>query len=102
MDIGFAIRDLRRGQNITLKEVAEKTKLSVSQLSSMETGRRKVSMDALKLIAAAIDIPVPVIVYWGSKPGELADFSKEAEKSMNDVVSRILRDRAARRHAETV
>lgn len=99
MDIGFAIRDLRRGQSITLKEVAEKTGLSVSQLSSLETGRRKVSMDALKSIAAAIDIPVPVIVYWGSQPGELAEFSEEVEQSMNKIVSRILRDRSARRHA---
>jgi len=59
--------------------------------------RRKVSIETLESISKALDIPTPLIVYWGSSPGELATFSKDVEKSMNEVIARLLRERAATR-----
>ena len=55
--LGAAIRHARRKQEVTLEQVARKSKLSVSYLSQVERDRMPPSLSALKRIAQALDIP---------------------------------------------
>ena len=54
--IGTLIRTYRRNNKITLKQMAEKTQLSVSFLSEIERGVAKPSMDSLRKIARTLEI----------------------------------------------
>ena len=60
--ISERIRDIRRKSDITLKELSEKTQLSVSFLSQVERGVCSMTLTSLKKIAAALEIPVGDLV----------------------------------------
>lgn len=52
------IRSLRNRQNLTLKELSEKTGLSVSFLSQVERGTSSLAITSLKKIADALNVPI--------------------------------------------
>lgn len=55
MDLGRALRRLRRDQGLTLAELAERTGSHVGNLSRIERGMAKPSLDLLYRMAAALD-----------------------------------------------
>jgi len=52
MKLNDRLREVRRKCDVTLLQVAEVTKLSVSYLSDLERGRAKPSLDTLERLAA--------------------------------------------------
>ena len=54
--IGRAIRDARKGQDLTLKQLARRTGLSVSLLSQIERAESSASISSLYKIAAALGL----------------------------------------------
>lgn len=52
------VRELRTGQNLTLKNLAEATGLSVSYLSDVERGRTNPSLKSVDLLADALGVSV--------------------------------------------
>ena len=55
-NFGLLIRRQRQNKNITLREMAERTSLSISFLSEIERGVAKPSMISLRKIARALEI----------------------------------------------
>lgn len=64
-EISEKIRNLRKERNLTLKELSEKTGLSVSFLSQVENNTSSLAITSLKKIADALSIP---IVYFFKSP----------------------------------
>jgi DNA-binding NtrC family response regulator len=56
--IGLKIRQLRKAQTLTLKQMARRTALSVSLLSQIERAESSASVSSLFKIAAALDVPI--------------------------------------------
>lgn len=56
MSVSEKIRSIRRGRNITLKELSEQTELSVSFLSQFEREESSITLVSLKRIAKALDL----------------------------------------------
>ena len=54
--IGRNIRDLRKGRNLTLKQMSRRTKLSVSLLSQIERAESSASVSSLFKVATALDV----------------------------------------------
>ena len=54
--IGSRIREYRQEQKLTLREVSEKTHLTVAQLSQVERGKNAASLWALARISAALKV----------------------------------------------
>ncbi len=54
--IGHNIRDLRKAKNLTLKQMARRTKLSVSLLSQIERAESSASVSSLFKVATALDV----------------------------------------------
>ena len=52
------VKYLRKQKNMTLNEIAEKTKLSVGYLSNIENCKRTPSLDTLDKIACALEIDI--------------------------------------------
>ena len=55
-EIGEKINELRSSQNMTLKDLSEKTELSVSFLSQAERGLTSIAINTLKKIADALNV----------------------------------------------
>jgi transcriptional regulator with XRE-family HTH domain len=55
--IGKKIREIRRSQHLSLREVAEKAEVSISHLSQVESGKTNPSVSSLARIANALSVP---------------------------------------------
>lgn len=53
-NIGKKIKELRRSKNMTLKEVSEKTDLSISFLSQVETSKCSITLESLRKVSEAL------------------------------------------------
>jgi transcriptional regulator with XRE-family HTH domain len=64
------LREIRQKRGVTLLQVAEAVKLSVSYLSDLERGRTKPSLDTLERLAAYYEMSVADLVSgiegWGT------------------------------------
>ena len=54
--LGAKIRQLRRGRSLTLKQLANKTTLSVSLISQIELGKSAASVSTLRKLATALGV----------------------------------------------
>lgn len=73
INIGEKMKYFRKQKNISLKTLSEATKLSSSMLSQIERGLANPSINTLKQIAAALDVP-------------LYDFFSESADTKNLIV----------------
>ncbi|KYO67299.1 helix-turn-helix domain-containing protein [Thermovenabulum gondwanense] len=62
---GSLIRQLRKNRKLSLKELAEKTGLSVSYLSEIETGKKKPSLEVVQKLADALNVSVEAFFNTG-------------------------------------
>jgi len=56
------VRELRSSKNLTLKNLAEKTGLSVSYLSDVERGNTNPSLNTIEVIADALEVSVQNLI----------------------------------------
>ncbi|MEM6712748.1 MAG: XRE family transcriptional regulator [Pseudomonadota bacterium] len=56
-EVAARLRDLRIGSGLTLREVAAATDLSISQLSKLETGAARLTVDLALRMAGALKVP---------------------------------------------
>lgn len=55
-NIGFSIKKLRKNKKMTLKDVSEKTNLSISFLSQVERSICSVTLESLRKISEALEV----------------------------------------------
>lgn len=61
MDVIRAMVDARISQNITQKELAERTGINQADISKMENGTRNPSLKLLKRLAAGMDMELHLV-----------------------------------------
>lgn len=66
-NIGQKIRELRKEQNLTLRELAKKASISFSYLGDIERGRTNPSLETLRNIAKALRIPASFLLELSEK-----------------------------------
>lgn len=74
-EFGKQLRKLRIDKEITLRGMAEAMDISPSQLSSIETGKRKITDD---FFSAVVD-------FFGLKGKEVDELKKMADVSQNEI-----------------
>ncbi|WP_219835049.1 helix-turn-helix domain-containing protein [Paenibacillus sp. R14(2021)] len=62
MDIGSAIRSIRKRKNITIAQICEETGLSQGFMSQVETNKTSPSIATLENIAKALDVPLAYLL----------------------------------------
>ncbi|WP_123054254.1 XRE family transcriptional regulator [Clostridium sp. JN-1] len=99
-EIAKKIRNLRKKNNLTLKDLSEKTDLSISFLSQIENGSSSLAITSLKKIADALNVPMNYFF----NPPEVNNFlvkSSEAKvfkiEGSNSEFSRISGDFPSRK-----
>jgi transcriptional regulator with XRE-family HTH domain len=68
MQLGRAIKFFRIMRNYTLPTLAERCGKSASYLSLVERDKRDPSMSTVSEIAAALAIPLPLLMYMAETP----------------------------------
>ncbi|SDH27470.1 transcriptional regulator, XRE family with cupin sensor [Alteribacillus persepolensis] len=62
MDIGSAVRSIRKKRNITIAEMSEGTGLSKGFISNMENNHTSPSLHTLQMIAEFLHVPLPYLL----------------------------------------
>ena len=75
MELGSRIRELRQLKDVTLKDVSDVTKLSVSYLSDVERGRTLPSIETLQKLAVYFEISLTDILEGVDLAGQKTDRS---------------------------
>lgn len=92
--IGRQIRLARLQKNMTQTRLAEAADLSVSYISHVERGKKRVSLDALVRIAQALEVTLDQLLS-GVQPQDRAAYLPELRELLADCTlreRRILRD----------
>lgn len=78
-DVGKKIKELRTGNEMTLKDLSEKTGYSVGFLSQLERGLTTIAIDSLARIAEVFDVDLTFFVEQKRKKTKyyLRNFEKE-------------------------
>ena len=81
-EIGDVLRDARRRQGRTLREVSSVARVSLGYLSEVERGQKEASSELLASICGALDVPLASVLHTVSRrvaqvehvdPADLAD-----------------------------
>lgn len=65
--LGHAIRELRRRQNLTQREVAIRSGLHETEISSLESGRRNPTFHALQRLSRGLGLNLSEVVAWSEE-----------------------------------
>lgn len=83
--IGKKIKEFRKKNNLTMRELAEKSSISASYISDLENMRnKKPSLDVLSKIADALDISVSELIGENPSFAEIIDSLDNANPKIND------------------
>lgn len=82
MNIGIAIRSIRRQLGITQYELAEKCSISQTSLSQIENGIKRPSTRTIKKVCEVLEVPESVIYILGMQETDVPD----SRKSVYDML----------------
>lgn len=91
--IGRKIKELRRAKRLTLKDLSEKTGLSMGFLSQLERGLSAIAIDSLSKIAAILNTELSVFINNNDQPSTDAAmrfFEQEHTQVASGVIQSIL------------
>lgn len=77
MNIGHALKEIRKGKGLTQKQLAGKINISNTYLSEIENNTRRPSIEVIKGISDALDIPFVYLILKSLEKEDLKDESKE-------------------------
>jgi transcriptional regulator with XRE-family HTH domain len=66
-EIGDVLRDARRRQGRTLREVSSVARVSLGYLSEVERGQKEASSELLASICGALDVPLASVLHTVSR-----------------------------------
>jgi len=73
MNIGAAIRSIRRQEGITQYELAEKCNISQTSLSQIENGIKRPSNRTIKKVCEVLEVPESVLYILGMQESDVPD-----------------------------
>lgn len=76
MNIGIAIRSIRRQMGITQYELADKCAISQTSLSQIENGVKRPAVKTLNKICVALDVPESLIYILGMQEADVPESRK--------------------------
>lgn len=91
MNIGLAIKTLRSARGLTQKALARETALSVPYICQIEKNLKDPPLSTLDAVATALGVPVSLLLFLASEPGELQGVSQELHEKMSSSVIHLMR-----------
>lgn len=92
MDIGTAIKVLRKEKGFSQKQLAEICGISVNALSQIEINSTFPQKSNIKKICEALNIPVSYLLFFSISDEDIPDDKKIVFKSLNSAIKSVLID----------
>ncbi len=85
-ELGDVLRDARREQGRTLREISSVARVSLGYLSEVERGQKEASSELLASICGALEVPLASVLHQVSKRVATAEGVSLGEELVPDVV----------------
>lgn len=92
MNIGNAIKELRKQKGFKQIDFAEKCGLSQSYLSLIEKGKKEPTLSLLKQIASTLSMPLPILFFMSLDKDDIADSKKDAFQLLESSIKGLISD----------
>lgn len=92
MNIGNAIKELRKQKGFKQNNFAEMCGLSQSYLSLIEKGKKEPTLGLLKQISSALSMPLPILVFLSLEMDDVANSKKDAFKLLEPSIKGLISD----------
>ena len=92
MQIGRAIKELRQERGLKQNEFAERCGLSQSYLSHIEKGTKEPTLNMLKQISSALDIPMPILVFMSMESEDVSESKRQAFELLEPSIKGLISD----------
>ena len=92
MQIGLAIKAVRKRLNISQSELAERIEISNTSLSQIENGMSNPSPKTIKKICLVLEIPEPLLYILGIENADVPENKKEIYKLLFPSVHKLALD----------
>lgn len=96
-EIGDVLRDARREQGRTLREISSIARVSLGYLSEVERGQKEASSELLASICGALDVPLSSVLSQVSQRVAAAEGLVVSEVRVPDTVPAELSDQVTLR-----
>ena len=98
MNIGTAIKLLRKEKSLGQKELSDICGLSVNALSQIETNVTFPKKANIKKICDALNIPVSYLLFFSISDEDIPEDKKPVFKSLNNAIKTVLIDSIKETH----
>jgi len=89
MNLGKAIKLCRTRKDLSQTELAKAADISVSYLSLLERERRDPSLSTMEKIAAALKVPMSILMFLAADSNELSDIDPQLVEKLSYVALRL-------------
>ena len=90
MNLGNAIKTVRKNKGLKQKQFCELIGITQSYLSGIENGNKKPSIDVLEKIAETVNIPIPVLFWFTVSEDDVNERKLEMFKLLKPSVDKLI------------
>ena len=90
MEIGTAIKNLRKNKGLTQKVLAEKCGVSANAMNQIEKNASFPHKNTIDKICDVLEIPVSYLLFFSISEDDIPDEKKIVFNSLNDAVKSVL------------
>jgi transcriptional regulator with XRE-family HTH domain len=92
MNIGTAVKTIRKQKKLSQKELADKCEISVNALSQIETNASFPHKGTIKNICDALEIPSSYLLLFAVDDEDIPENKKDIFNSLNRAIKSFLLD----------
>jgi len=91
MQIGNAVKTIRKSRNETQCNFAQQIGITQTYLSQVENGQKKPSMDVIEKIALATNVPLPILFWFGITENDVDSNKLDSFKLLKPMIDTLIR-----------
>lgn len=90
MNIGTAIKSIRKEKGLGQKELADKCGLSINALSQIETNSSFPHKATIEKIASSLEVPVSYLLFFSISEEDVPEDKRNVFNTLNTALKNIL------------
>lgn len=95
MNLGPAIRSIRKDKGFTQAELARGSGITQTYLSLLESGSKEPSLTTLRAICKVLQMPIPFILFKALSDEDIVEERREHFRSLKPKIESIIDDYSA-------
>ena len=92
MDLGIAIKNIRKQKGFTQVDFANKCGITQTYLSQIENNQKEPNLSRLKAISEVLEVPLPIIFFLAMDEKDVSPKKRDAFKIINPSVKSLINE----------